>query len=72
MDDDCVDNDAAKWSASTNFKKWRAEEKRENFFSFISCFIIIIIIIIYLFFQSCYKDYSLHDCKLKNTQECTA
>ncbi len=26
----------------------------------------------FFFFQSCYKGNSLHDCKLKNTQECTA
>lgn len=39
----------------------RKKKKQDFFFLFF-----------FFFFQSCYKGNSLHDCKLKNTQECTA
>jgi len=45
---------------------WHAEEKREFFF-----FYFMFLLLLLLLFQSCCKGYSLHDCKLKNTQECT-
>jgi hypothetical protein len=46
---------------------WHAEEKKEIF----SCFFFIILFF-FFFFQSYYTGYSLHDYKLKNTQECIA
>jgi hypothetical protein len=53
-------------------QRWCAEEKRE-FFSFTSCFcFFIILFFFFFFFKSYYKGYSLHDYKLKNTQECIA
>jgi hypothetical protein len=38
MDDNCAYNDVVEWSASTSFKRWCAEKKREIFFSSTSCF----------------------------------
>jgi len=45
------------------------QKRRKNFFFFYFMLFIIIIILIF-FFQSYYTSYSLHDYKLKNTQEC--
>ncbi len=44
-------------------------QQRRNFFLFffILCFCVFYILFFFFFFQSCYKSYSLHDCKLKNT-----
>jgi hypothetical protein len=44
-------------------------QKKRNFFFLLLR--VIIIIILFFFFQNCYKGNSLHDFKLKNTQECT-
>ncbi len=41
------------------------------FISSTLCFVLFFIIIIFFFFQRCQKGNSLHDCKLKNTHECT-
>jgi hypothetical protein len=56
-------------STSASSVVMACRRKKRIFFS-ISCFIIIILF--FFFFQSCYKGYSLHDYKLKNTKECTA
>jgi len=48
---------------------WHVEEK--NFFFFLFRVSFKIIILFFFLFQSCYKGNSLHDYKLKNTQECT-
>jgi hypothetical protein len=70
MDNNCTGNGAAERSMSTSSASMVC--RREEFFSsFTSCFFIINILF-FFFFQSCYMGYSLHDYKLKNTQECTA
>jgi hypothetical protein len=55
-------------SSSSSSSLWRScvcyEKKKKQDFFFLFFF--------FFFFQSCYKGNSLHDCKLKNTQECTA
>jgi hypothetical protein len=58
-------------STSVAMMAWRRKER--NFFLLLHVFIYLFIIIIFFFFffQNCYKDYSLHDCKLKITHECT-
>ncbi len=48
-------------------QQWHVEKKK--FFFLLLC---IFFILHFFFFQNCYKGYSLHDYKLKNTQECTA
>jgi hypothetical protein len=45
-------------------------QERKEFFFLLCGFFNIIILFFFFFFQSCYKGYSLHDCKLKNTHEC--
>ncbi len=47
-------------------QRWRVEEKKEFFFLF-RVFLFFFILFFFFLFQSCYKGYSLHDCKLKNT-----
>jgi hypothetical protein len=63
MDGNCADDNATERFVSANFTTmaWR----KKNFLLRVFFFILL------FFFQSCYKSYSLHDCKLKNTQECT-
>jgi hypothetical protein len=76
MLDECVSDDIAMWSTFVSSAIMACKrEKRNVFFLLLRVIIIIIIIIIFFFFlfffQRCYKGYSLHDYKLKNTHECT-
>jgi hypothetical protein len=72
MDDDCVGDGAIEQSASTSFVVMACIKEKRCFFPSTSCFLKIIFFFFFFFFhQSYYKGYSLHDYKLKNTQECT-
>jgi len=46
--------------------------QKKEFFFLLRVFKIFILFFFFFFFQSYYKGYSLHDCKLKNRQECIA
>jgi hypothetical protein len=66
----CASDDIVKQSTSVSFGAMACKrEKKIYFFILLRVFIIIIF---FFFFQNSCKGYSLHDYKLKNTQECTA
>jgi len=64
-DDEYIDDDTGKRSTSVNFTMMACRKEEIIFFFYFFFFLL-------FFFQSCYKGYSLHDYKLKNTHECTA
>jgi hypothetical protein len=53
---------------SASFIAMVCKKSKEMFFFYFMFFIIIL----FFFFKNCYKGYSLHDYKFKNTQECRA
>ncbi len=64
-DDNSTSDNAAKQAAFTSSTAMVCKRKERNLFFLLRVFV-------FFFFQSCYKGYSLHDCKFKNTQECIA
>jgi hypothetical protein len=65
---DYVGGDVAEQFVSTSSVTMVCWRKERNFF-FLLCVFFIIYSLFFLCFQSCCKGYSLHDYKLKNTQE---
>ncbi len=63
MDDNC----AVERSAFVSSMMMVCKREEGNVFLLLRVFFLVL----FFFFQSCYKGYSLHDYKLKNTQECT-
>jgi hypothetical protein len=70
MDDNCANNGSIEQYASMS-SAMVACKREEIIFFFYFMFLKKIILFLFFFFQSYYKGYSLHGCKLKNTQECT-
>ncbi len=67
---DCVGKDNAERSRSTSFVVMACKREERNFFLLLHVFFFFLFFF-FFFFQSCYKGYSLQDCKLKDTEECT-
>jgi hypothetical protein len=65
--DDYVDNDVVDRSMSMSFVTMACKRKKRNFFLLFHVFLIFFF---FFFFQSCYKGYSLHDCKFKKPCVC--
>jgi hypothetical protein len=68
---DCVDDGAIKRSTSVSSAAMARIREERNFFLLLRVFFFFFFFFSFFFFLSYYKGYSLHDCKLKNTQECT-
>ncbi len=68
---DYASNDTVERSASMSSVAMACKREEKFLFFFTSFFFLIKILFFFFFFQSCYKGNSLHDYKLKNTQECT-
>jgi hypothetical protein len=66
---DCDGNYVAERSTSMSCAMMVCKRKERFFFFY---FVFLFIFFFFFFFQSYYKGYSLHDCKLKNTQKCIA
>ncbi len=64
-----VSNDATEWSALVSSTTMAC---RKEGFLLLCVFLFVFFILFFFFFQRCYKGYSLHDYKFKNTQECIA
>jgi hypothetical protein len=67
---DYADGNIAEWSAFLSSTAMACKREQRIYFFFYMVFFYIIIFL--LLFQNFYKSYSLHDYKLKNTQECIA
>jgi hypothetical protein len=66
--DDCTDDGIIERFVSMNSVVMACN--KEDIYIFFYFMFFIFSILFFFFFQSCYKGYSLHDYKLKNTQEC--
>jgi hypothetical protein len=70
MDNNCANDGFIEQYASMSSATVACKRKERNFF-FYFMFSKKKNFFFFFFFQSCYKGYSLHGCKLKNTWECT-